>query len=387
CDYSRCGRTDRGVSGFGQVVALYVRSTGKFVSEEEAAEVERNGCGEIIREERNGNKPVLVSPVERELPYVNMLNKNLPPEIRILAWAPVKADFSARFSCKSRFYRYFFSGDGLDIGAMKEAASKYVGTRDFRNFCRLDPAKQITNFERTVLSIAINPVPSRVSFVGDGESAESKWWQLELRGTAFLWHQVRCMMAVLFLVGQGHEQPSIVERMLDVQAMNGKPEYEMATDMPLVLADCAFDKDDVDWIYVRNPGQNVTSMTTLDQAILRQWSQLSTQAIIAGALLQNLRSTVIPVPESFRAADGDDELVPEQDQWTNCRELHAKIEKKDVSQVIVGGGAVKSLRTYVPMLERRRAEPVELRNRTWFARKGANKRARLSENEPISENE
>ena len=31
----------------------------------------------------------------------------------------------------------------------------------------------------------------------------------EVSGTGFLWHQVRCMMAVLFLVGMGLEQPQV----------------------------------------------------------------------------------------------------------------------------------------------------------------------------------
>ncbi|KAJ2811204.1 pseudouridine synthase deg1, partial [Coemansia furcata] len=164
CDYSRCGRTDRGVSGFGQVIALYVRSAGQYISDEEAeAELAKGtDASRITRDEQNGGRAVLLPPAERELPYVNMLNKTLPPAIRILAWSPVMPDFNARFSCRSRFYRYFFSEEGLDIGAMKEAAQKYLGPHDFRNFCRLDPAKQISNFERNVLDIAINPVPEQV---------------------------------------------------------------------------------------------------------------------------------------------------------------------------------------------------------------------------------
>ncbi|KAJ2511883.1 pseudouridine synthase deg1 [Coemansia sp. RSA 2049] len=386
CDYSRCGRTDRGVSGFGQVIALYVRSTGKYVSEEEAAEIERNAIAEIVREERNGNRPVALPPNERELPYVNMLNKSLPPEIRILAWAPVKSDFSARFSCKSRFYRYFFSGDGLDIDAMRDAARRYVGTRDFRNFCRLDPAKQITNFERTVIDIAINPVPPKVSFVGNGQCPESKWWQLELRGTAFLWHQVRCMVAILFLVGQGLEAPNIVDQMLDVQGVGGKPEYEMAADTPLVLADCVFDRADVDWIYVRNPGQDAANMATLDRDILRQWSHLNTQAIIAGALLQNLRNTVIPVPESLKSVEGMGVLEDQEDRWANCRARYAQSEKQRVNHVVVGGGAIKVLRNYVPILDRKRADPVAMRNQAWFERKGQNKRPKLAHGSSTEDN-
>ena len=37
-----------------------------------------------------------------------MLNRVLPFDIRVLAWAPVDADFSARFSCAGRVYKYFF---------------------------------------------------------------------------------------------------------------------------------------------------------------------------------------------------------------------------------------------------------------------------------------
>lgn len=41
-----------------------------------------------------------------EMDYCGMLNRVLPPEIRALAWAPVTAGFSARFSCSDRTYRF-----------------------------------------------------------------------------------------------------------------------------------------------------------------------------------------------------------------------------------------------------------------------------------------
>ncbi|KAJ2890093.1 pseudouridine synthase deg1, partial [Coemansia aciculifera] len=71
CDYSRCGRTDRGVSGFGQVIALYVRSSGQYISDEEAERELANGmdAGRITRDEQNGGRAVLLPAVERELPY------------------------------------------------------------------------------------------------------------------------------------------------------------------------------------------------------------------------------------------------------------------------------------------------------------------------------
>lgn len=43
---------------------------------------------------------------DTELDYVGMLNRVLPIEIRVIAWASVKADLSARFDCKMRMYRF-----------------------------------------------------------------------------------------------------------------------------------------------------------------------------------------------------------------------------------------------------------------------------------------
>ena len=82
-------------------------------------------------------------------------------------------------------------------------------------------------------------------------------YTFNLHGSAFLWHQVRHMVAILFLVGQGLEKPSIVRELLDVEKNPRRPTYEMATDTPLVLWDCIFPheddedrKDALHWLYV-----------------------------------------------------------------------------------------------------------------------------------------
>lgn len=329
CGYSRCGRTDRGVSGFGQVAALYVRSLGKFVNEEPVG-------GMVTRDIQNQKRPVLLPKDTEELPYVSILNKALPPEIRVLAWSPVDPEFDARFSCKWRFYRYFFNQQDLDIEQMRRAAERFGGTHDFRNFCRLDPAKQITNFERTVLDIKITKVSGHL--VGSSESDEGRWWQLELRGTAFLWHQVRCMMAVLFLVGQGREQPEAVDQMLDVERTPGKPEYEMAADTPLVLADCAYEEGSVDWRYPLR----------LDQTISRQWGKLTTQSVVASALLEQVREG-------------------------------AKETQRPGVAIRLDVGWNKSMKKYVPIMQRKRADAVENRNRAWWERKGSGRSKAVEE--------
>lgn len=41
---------------------------------------------------------------------------------------------------------------------------------------------------------------------------------LELVGQAYLWHQVRCIMAILLLVGQQNESPDVITQLLDVES-------------------------------------------------------------------------------------------------------------------------------------------------------------------------
>jgi len=171
---------------------------------------------------------------DRELDYVGSLNGVLPPDIRVLAWAPVTPDFSPRFNCESRTYKYFFLRRDMDISRMREAANHLVGTHDFRNFCRMDVVN-VANFTRHLFAFDIDPV-------GDGadEADPLGLWVATIRGTAFLYHQVRCMMQVLFHVANGAEALDLVPRLLDVTGTPRKPNYGLASGAGLVLWDCAF---------------------------------------------------------------------------------------------------------------------------------------------------
>ena len=140
-NYTRCGRTDKGVSAFSQVVALRVRSN---VDSGLGVEID-HGAKKISKSHRH------------ELPYLRILNRLLPDDIRILAWAPVHSTFDARFCCLYRCYKYYFPGHNLDILSMKIACRKFVGEHDFRNFCKLDSSKMVTNFVRKVLYAEVHP--------------------------------------------------------------------------------------------------------------------------------------------------------------------------------------------------------------------------------------
>ncbi|KAL9317712.1 hypothetical protein ACSQ67_014229 [Phaseolus vulgaris] len=262
--YSRCGRTDKGVSSVGQlitetsynllvhcligsddgdflkqVIALFLRSNLKLSA------INNGSSGEVLDEKHEG-----------EIDYVRVLNRVLPHDIRILGWCPAPVDFHARFSCLSREYKYFFWKEKLNIPAMESAGNKLIGTHDFRNFCKMDAAN-VHNYRRHITLFEISPTDVRLRlvdifltlilvFLYNG----NQLWVIKIKGSAFLWHQVRCMVAVLFMVGKGFESPNkvdnridvvVIDMLLDTTRIVRKPQYIMASEVPLVLQCCEFD--------------------------------------------------------------------------------------------------------------------------------------------------
>lgn len=119
---------------------------------------------------------------------------------------------------------------------MIKASQKLLGEHDFRNFCKMDVGA-VSNFRRNILSVEINPV---IEFT-NGTSSQHQVYAFVIKGSAFLWHQVRCMVAILFLIGQHLEEPSVIDEFLNVEK-NTKPNYEMASEIPLVLWECGYDQ-------------------------------------------------------------------------------------------------------------------------------------------------
>jgi tRNA pseudouridine38/39 synthase len=333
-DYSKCGRTDRGVSAFGQVVALRVRSNRPLPKKPAApaasAEVKdtpvvQDPDAEPAEDGAEEAKPF--DDVADELPYCRILNRLLPPDIRILAWCPTTpADFSARHNCRERQYRYYFTQpayspipaslenpgkrprvkDGwLDIAAMRAAAKRFEGVHDFRNFCKIDPSKLITNFDRRIFECDIVEVEDAQAALPylDGEDLRPsdleegrfpKVYYFHVRGSAFLWHQIRCMVALVFTVGQGLEDPCIIDQLLDFEKQPRRPNYTLASEYPLVLWDCIFPveddagrKDDaMDWIYVgeENPLNQHGASGMVDH-MWETWRERKMDEILSSQLL------------------------------------------------------------------------------------------------------
>lgn len=241
CNYSRCGRTDRGVSAFGQIVSLSVRSA--FPKDFPSENMPKHPNDYVTITDFQGKSSKL-----REIDYITLMNKSLPNTIRVLSWCEVTSEFSARFSCAFRKYRYFFNCHNLDINLMNQAAKLLVGKHDFRNFCKMDIAN-VSNFEREIYSAEIKPFSQYNCCIGTGNTATNvnDIFVLELKGIAFLWHMVRCIMAILFLVGERNESPDIILKLLDVNTIQAKPQYMMADELPLVLHECGYDNLNMNW--------------------------------------------------------------------------------------------------------------------------------------------
>jgi len=161
------GRTDRGVHAAGQVVSFRTRSA------LEAAVLQR------------------------------ALNAVLPADIAVLAAAELPPDFHARFSARSREYRYtilnrpvrtalerqltYHVATPLDVAAMAEAARQLVGEHDFVSFA--SAGEKVASTVRRVLAADCRREGVKI--------------YVDIAANAFLPHMVRNIVGTLLPVGTG----------------------------------------------------------------------------------------------------------------------------------------------------------------------------------------
>ncbi|XP_076257439.1 tRNA pseudouridine(38/39) synthase isoform X2 [Rhynchophorus ferrugineus] len=231
-NYHRCGRTDKGVSSFGQTISIDVRS--------------------------NLSNP---DDSSTEIDYCKVLNRVLPDFIKCIAWAPVPSDFSSRFNCTSRTYRYYFPKGNLDINRMREASKFFIGSHDFRNFCKMDVGNGVVQFVRNIIDFKIDLLNE------SKEVNEYTMYVAIIKGNAFLWHQIRYMVSILFLIGLKKEEPSIIQELLNIKANPRKPDYQMANEVPLNLFEC--DYENVKWNYSQE------NLTVVSENLRKMWSFMS----------------------------------------------------------------------------------------------------------------
>lgn len=170
--------------------------------------------------------------------YVLMsLNKQLAPEIAVLALTEVEDDFHARYSATGRAYRYrilnrpvhdplrashtWHVAAPLDLDAMNEGVGRVVGEHDFTSLCR--------QYRGRSLIRRVNWAKWRVS----GDEVE-----LSIGSTAFCHQLVRSIVALSAHVGRGELTPDDVG---DILALRDRSQSKgVAPPHALTLVDVSF---------------------------------------------------------------------------------------------------------------------------------------------------
>jgi tRNA pseudouridine38/39 synthase len=485
CEFSRCGRTDRGVSSAGQVVSLWIKSkrtigdgghpicpegdwrpprnpisplsgteeshgppltdangpspaesiamriagdyTSRVLTEEELQKLSARQKSKLLK--TKAMKHIELPGSASEYSYPHILNRVLPPEIRVLAWSPLPQEqglsiqdpddgstrhiFDARFSCTTRHYRYFFTRQPipdhppLDIPRMQAAAARLVGEHDFRNFCKVDGSKQIENHCRRVLKAVVRPdsgqsLAEYEQLDSDSQSNQN-FYVFELVGSAFLWHQVRHIMSVLFHVGHGFEDPEIVTRLLhtgypcddsatdcDAQAkfscsteqglaapVKSKPLYQMGAALPLQLYRCGYDIGAVDWRYGGYDGP--VDKVSLDDQTKAKASEGHVSVLAA------LKSQAEEARLKARQIEAFYEEAVRINRPDGLSKERQTVLETEATSFTLGGGEIQAGRKYVKFLDRPRGDSVEEQNRRWKEGKGESRRLRKLADSPLKD--
>ena len=138
------------------------------------------------------------------------LRKYLPEDIGIYSCKECSDRFHARLNAKEKTYQYRIWNseqpcvfdrrfvavmpEKLDIRAMEQAASHFLGQHDFSAFCGNPKFKKST--ERFIRSIVIERVGEEI--------------QITVTGNGFLHHMVRIMVGTLVEVGRGERKADCI---------------------------------------------------------------------------------------------------------------------------------------------------------------------------------
>lgn len=140
------------------------------------------------------------------------LNDRLPSDINILRVEEAHPKFHARHDALMRYYLYQISTrrtafakpfvwwikDKLDVDLIAQAASRFVGRRDFASFCDRDEQNQST---------IVEVYESRVEMIG-------ALILYRIGASHFLWRMVRPVVGTLAQVGRGEITIEDVEQLL-----------------------------------------------------------------------------------------------------------------------------------------------------------------------------
>jgi tRNA pseudouridine38-40 synthase len=165
------------------------------------------------------------------------LNATLPPDIRVIDVGEVAPDFHARFSARTKTYRYLLRDgsiaspfehrfvwhvpEALDLDAMQAGARFLIGTHDFSAFRSAGhvPATSVRTITRSDVSVQqgwalCDPRGEPSDVATDMPASPGALVAYEVTGDGFLRHMVRAIVGTLVDVGRGRCSPDRVSALL-----------------------------------------------------------------------------------------------------------------------------------------------------------------------------
>jgi tRNA pseudouridine38-40 synthase len=153
------------------------------------------------------------------------LNATLPPDVRVTSVADADPAFHARFSARSKTYRYVLRNapvgdpfarqyswqlaEPLDLAAMRAACAALVGRHDFAAFrsAGSDTSGTVRTVTRSELLQPGSVVP--------GVPCPAPLLAYEIDGDGFLRHMVRAIVGTLVEIGRGWRAPADMAALLE----------------------------------------------------------------------------------------------------------------------------------------------------------------------------
>nr|XP_034840001.1 tRNA pseudouridine synthase-like 1 isoform X2 [Maniola hyperantus] len=168
----------------------------------------------------------------------------------------VNDNFSARFNALSRTYLY--RHQEFDIERFKEGAKHLEGYHDFTTFKKFDKLLQYKHNRREIKSIVVSP--GRPCTVGYSTGIENcfNYWDIEIRGKAFVHNQIRRMIGTLISVAVGKLEPGDVKVMLQVPSKHSWHTFiQNCPPDGLYLCNVEYNPEDL----VYDPEKNMTNVS------------------------------------------------------------------------------------------------------------------------------
>jgi tRNA pseudouridine38-40 synthase len=157
---------------------------------------------------------------------VRATNTRLPADVRVRSATLVPDDFHARYSARSKTYRYAWLVTRLghpllarthwtvlpplDLPSMARAAARLEGTHDFAAF--QSAGTTVSDTVRTITGVDFGTRPA--ADTGLQLTDTERIIELEIRGDGFLRHMVRAIAGTLLDVGYGRRTPGDLDRLL-----------------------------------------------------------------------------------------------------------------------------------------------------------------------------